>query len=110
MSDYTPKVGDRVRVTYEGEVKSVSANGRVITFADRYAVPRSVTLGDQHVERLPDPLPTEPGIYLDREGDVWRIFNEGEPLSYLSENAPVYVELIPEKFAPFTPLIPKGEK
>jgi hypothetical protein len=53
---------------------------------------------------VPD-LPTEPGMYLDAEDDLWRLGADGrwayEGTSFSSEDA--------TKFAPFTRLVPETE-
>lgn len=52
------------------------------------------------VERYVKPLPTTPGVYLDSEGDVWRIFPGETVLRYLSPGHPAPAKL----FGPFTAL------
>ncbi|AWY06707.1 hypothetical protein SEA_ZETA1847_73 [Microbacterium phage Zeta1847] len=59
------------------------------------------------LERAPE-LPTEPGVYVDRTGDVWRIFAEGEPLKCLSTSGDMG-DVDPANWAPFTKLVKAGE-
>lgn len=95
IGPYTPKVGDRVRVTYEGTIDWVSRNGFVFTIGDNDHV--ELNTKGAEIEKLQDPEPdwvngdvvevvyerTVPGNphgprLVARIGGKWRLADTGE--------------------------------
>lgn len=77
---YEPKVGDRVRVTVEGELDGVRQGGDVLVSMAgglwRWYFPASRTT----IEKIEPPLPTTPGSLVRRargEGLVYRRLTKG---------------------------------
>lgn len=66
MSEYEPKVGDRVRVAFEGEVSYVGKGEIDVTGArvHRYGTYIDPSLPGVSVEKIKPPLPTVPGSVI----------------------------------------------
>jgi len=59
---------------------------------------------------LTDPrpaLPTEPGHYLDKDGDAWRVYPDGVWLALWSVDPEERQDTSPEDYGPFTRLVPE---
>lgn len=52
-------------------------------------------------------LPTEPGHYLDKDGDAWRVYPDGVWLALWSVDPEERQDASPEGYAPFTRLVPE---
>lgn len=59
MLDYKPKVGDRVRITIEGEVQYLATDGSIETELTLVEADEIVS-----VDHIATPLPTKPGAVL----------------------------------------------
>lgn len=82
--------GDRIRSTYEytAEYDNKGLSGGALTY--------------ELIER-PVQLPTEPGVYADKDGDIWRL--DGDGLWRITDFKATHTET----HAPFTLLRPVAE-
>lgn len=77
MSEYEPKPGDRVRVTFETVVDDRNAPGNTVLLGQYLGQPLyvcdRVEADNISIERLPDPEPEwQPGdVVRDGDGNVW---------------------------------------
>lgn len=101
-----PKSGDLVKITKGERVRIGRAEPDEI-FGYLWVEGVRVDAGSGEgwtVEVLPEPLPTEPGLYLDVEGDPWRLTFGGKLVLLTPETeeatAPA-MTVRPESFAPF---------
>lgn len=107
--------GRRVRATkkdrsivLEFTVKSIDATTKAITPTNAdWTV--SVTPVEYVVEVIPDPLPTAAGVYIDSDGNYWRITEEGaKPRYWSTVNGLESLTLFDPTRVKFTLLVPEG--
>ena len=107
----TAAKGDLVRLTSgeqirQARVVETSAGLRVDGILLREdGVPSDPGWSLEIVERYAEPLPTEPGLYLDVEGDPWRIPEGGSELVLMTPETSRTMEepwiSNPKRYAPF---------
>lgn len=112
--------GDLIRATNERGAKIEgklfkTEDGRLALGAYQWTFPNWVTQNAgfsiiEVLERAPDPLPTEPGAYHDKDGDLWFLDDGGKWWDLSTMSVPISPrQEYPKAYAPFTRLYTKEE-